>query len=158
MTEVWLNPALSRNHIDYQLRNERLCAFWAFLCISIKMLELQKCKALQEVQYQILSLCCTICSNSSCMVGTEMSGLTCGMLGVFHKVKLAQKNRLHTRPHPIIHLRPSLLSSYKRLSHWCYPQQQLCEDFFSCHFWDLTFDHSTHCGGELSTHKMICQQ
>lgn len=47
-------------------------------------------------------------------------------VGVFHKVNLAKKNRLHTLPHPVIPMRPSLLSSYKCLSHLCDPQQDWC--------------------------------
>lgn len=60
------------------------------------------------------------------LVRTEVSVLSCGTPGVFHKVNLAKKHRLHTLPHPIIPARPSLLSSYKRLSRWCSPHQQLC--------------------------------
>lgn len=60
------------------------------------------------------------------LVRTEVSELSCGTPGVFHKVNLAQRSRLHTHPHPVIPVRPSLLSSYKRLSRWCSPQQQLC--------------------------------
>lgn len=78
------------------------------------------CVLLQKVHL------CRLCGLHLCMVRAEMSGLTVAHLRVFHKVNLAEKNRLHTRPHPVIHVRPGLLSSYKRLSHWCYPQQQLC--------------------------------
>ena len=123
---IWLYfvPTLTTYHIEWM---------WFLLCICMKMLGLthfnsvcastKSPKSSLQPQWQT---CSAGLSHHSCMVRTQMSGLTCGMLGVFHKINLAEKNRLHTLPHPIIHVRPTLLSSYKRLSHWCYPQQQLC--------------------------------
>ncbi len=115
LTSDWSLAELSAHHTGNQLGSVFYYVLaWKHVYANTK-------SVISSLQPLWLTYCAGV-SPRSCTVRTEMSGLTCGMLGVFHKVNLAKKNRLHTLPHPIIPMRPGLLSSYKRLSHWCYPQ------------------------------------